>query len=800
MKTEFKYSILFILLTASTWCLAQNEAANWVFGQRAALDFNFGYPIPEQGSQIDTQEGCSSISDRLGNLLFYSDGSTVWNRNHSIMLNGEGLFGDKSSTQSAMIIPKPNDDNIYYIFTVDDRARANGLRYSEINMTFDGGLGGVTSNKNILLETPTTEKITAIESADGRSIWVISHKWNSNEFISYLVSDTGVNTTPVISAVGSVHQRTNNNNNNSIGYLKASPNREKIASVMSYQNNETQVFDFDAATGILSNPITLSNYSSEDIGPYGCEFSPDSNLLYVTEIDRANVISKVHQYDLTQPNEAAILNSAVVIAVQNDEELGGLQQALDGRIYIAVQGGETLAVISNPNEIGTAANYDFNGVYLDGNSSHYGLPPFIQSYFFATNVFRYTCFGDTTEFSINTSTVIDGISWDFGDPASGINNTSTDINPTHVFSSVGEYLVTITIDTEGETQVVYRTVTISEQPEPLNLDPLVGCEDSNGLATFDLLSAIPEDITSNPNVSVSFYETLDDAENRVNAIIAVSDFENSNGSQTIYVRLQNILSADCYSISELELITAPIPNIEAFDTAFFCENNPGDYVTIDVGPLEGSLSDYNFLWLETSETTSEIMVQSQGDYTVRITPIATISNQNPDGCYAERIISVSSSSVATITDVAVNYGNSITVFANGIGNYEYAVDDVSGPYQDSSQFSDLEPGVHTVYVRDKNNCGIVDSQFSIIGFPKVFTPNGDGDNDIWQVKGLTAQFQPNAKIYIFNRYGKLMKELLPTSEGWDGTFNGNLLPTGGYWFSVTLQDGTIYKDHFTLKR
>ncbi|WP_191860268.1 T9SS type B sorting domain-containing protein [Hanstruepera ponticola] len=785
---------------SSNWMTAQNEAANWVFGQRASLNFNFGYPVPEQGSQIDTQEGCSSISDRLGNLLFYSDGSTVWNRNHEIMPNGEGLLGDKSSTQSAMIIPKPDDENIYYIFTVDDRARSNGLRYSEINMTFDGGMGGVTTNKNILLETPTTEKITAIESADGRSIWVISHKWNSNEFISYLVSDAGVNTTPVISAVGSMHQRTGNNNNNSIGYLKASPNREKIASVMSYQNNETQVFDFDAATGILSNPITLSNYTSDDIGPYGCEFSPDSNLLYVTEIDRENVNSKIHQYDLTQPTEAAILNSALVIAEQPDEELGALQQALDGRIYVAVQGGETLAVISNPNEIGSASNYDFNGVYLDGNSSHYGLPPFIQSYFFATNVFRYTCFGDNTEFTINTSTVIDSITWNFGDPASGTNNTSTDLNPTHVFTSIGEYVVTITIETEGETQVVYRTVTISEQPEPLDLDPLVGCEDSSGIATFDLISAIPDDITTNPNVAVSFYESLDDAENRVNAIIDVNNFENSSGSQIVYVRLQNILSADCYSISELELITALRPIVEEFDTAFFCENNPGDSVTIDVGPLEGNLTDYIFLWLESQETTPEIMVQSQGDYTVRITPISTISAQNPDGCYAERVVTVSSSSIATINDVVVNFGNTITVFVSGIGDYEFAVDDVNGPYQDSSQFTNLEPGVHTVYVRDKNDCGIAENQFSIIGFPKVFTPNGDGTNDVWQVKGLTAQFQPNAKIYIFNRYGKLMKELLPTSVGWDGTFNGNPLPTGGYWFSVQLQDGRIYKDHFTLKR
>ena len=169
----------------------------------------------------------------------------------------------------------------------------------------------------------------------------------------------------------------------------------------------------------------------------------------------------------------------------------------------------------------------------------------------------------------------------------------------------------------------------------MTLEPLVGCEEGTGFATFNLSSAIPEDIASNPNIAVAFFESLEDAENRVNAIIAVSEFQNSNNIETVYVRLQNVLSADCYSISELELITAQQPIVEPYDTAFFCENNPGDAVTIDVGPLEGSLSEYIFLWLETGETTAEIMVQNQGDYTVRITPIATISEQNPEGCFAQ---------------------------------------------------------------------------------------------------------------------------------------------------------------------
>ncbi|MBP92616.1 MAG: hypothetical protein CMC55_00690 [Flavobacteriaceae bacterium] len=785
------------MLFLTTLGHAQNEAANWYFGNRGGLSFNFGYPVPITGALINTPEGCSSISDKLGNLQFYSDGITVWNRNNNVMLNGNNLLGDKSSTQSAMIIPKPNDENIYYLFTVDDRGGPNGLRYSEINMTLDNGLGGVTGTKNVLLANPVTEKITAIESSDGRSIWVISHKWNSNEFISYLVSDSGVNTTPVISAIGSYHEI---NINNTIGYLKASPNREKIACVKSYENNETQVFDFDSTTGILSNPITISNYSSNDLGPYGCEFSPDSNLLYVSEIDRVNSTSRIHQYDLTQPNQTAIINSDIIIAEETNEQFGALQQALDGKIYVAVKGEEYLAMISEPNSLGSPANFELNGVYLNGNISEYGLPPFIQSYFFATNVFRNTCFGDSTEFSINTSTIIDSISWDFGDPSSGANNTSSDLNPTHVYSNPGDYVVTISIETEGEIQVVYRALTISEQPDSLILEPLLACEGDNGVTTYNLVSAIPNEIANNPNIGVTFYENLSDAENRLNALNNVTQYETVLSSNNLYVRLQNIFSADCFSISELELITALRPNIEETEDIFFCENSNDSSVTIDVGVLEGPLSDYNFLWLESLETTPEITVQNQGSYTVRITPTSTITSGNLDGCFAERVVTVSSSSIATITDINVFNESNITILNSGSGDYEYALDDINGPYQNNPNFLNLEAGVHTVFVRDKNNCGIAQDSVAIIGFPKVFTPNGDGDNDIWQVQGLSKQFQPKSEIFIFDRYGKLLKQIQPTGTGWDGTFNGSPVSTGGYWFSVKLEDGTVYKGHFTLLR
>ena len=176
---------------------------------------------------------------------------------------------------------------------------------------------------------------------------------------------------------------------------------------------------------------------------------------------------------------------------------------------------------------------------------------------------------------------------------------------------------------------------------------------------------------------------------------------------------------------------------------------------------------------------------------------------NVNGCSKNRTITVLPSNIATfssieVTDVSDN--NTITVLVTGEGDYEFALDHVNGSYQDSNTFEDVRPGFHTVFVRDKNQCGIVDKVVSVIGFPKYFTPNDDGYNDTWQVSGVSAQFQPNSLIYIFDRYGKLLKQLDPKSAGWDGTFNGSALPTDDYWFAVTLEDGRVFKSHFTLKK
>jgi gliding motility-associated-like protein len=143
--------------------------------------------------------------------------------------------------------------------------------------------------------------------------------------------------------------------------------------------------------------------------------------------------------------------------------------------------------------------------------------------------------------------------------------------------------------------------------------------------------------------------------------------------------------------------------------------------------------------------------------------------------------------------------NTIEAIATGIGDYEYSLDE--GPWQDSGVFSDVSPGLRLITARDKNGCGIETIEVSVIDYPLYFTPNGDGNNDTWNI----ADIGSDAKIYIFDRYGKLLKQLSPTGQGWNGTYNGNMLPTSDYWFTVeyiepSTNASKVFRAHFTLKR
>ena len=268
------------------WCVTlsygQKEASNWFFGENAGIKFNLDNNTVTTltNGQINTREGCSSISDASGNLLFYTDGSTVYNKLHQIMLNGFGLMGDKSSSQSAIVVPKPNNSNIYYIFTVGSNETKTGLNYSVIDMTLDNGMGAVTEKNNSLLGA-CSEKITAVlKDCVSKDIWVVTLAAEDgvsnylNTYYAFEVSSLGVNKTPVKTTfntfIGDVR-----------GYLKLSPDGKKVA--IANIEDGLLIYDFDASTGKLSNEqLLFINSSNGGIYPYGIEFSPNSELLYVS--------------------------------------------------------------------------------------------------------------------------------------------------------------------------------------------------------------------------------------------------------------------------------------------------------------------------------------------------------------------------------------------------------------------------------------------------------------------------------------------------------------------------------------
>lgn len=367
----------------------------WCFGFGAGLDFRYDPPLAVDGSNMDQWEGCASISNENGELLFYTNGVNVWDANHSLMPNGTGLYGSSSSSQSGVIIPQPGNSDLYYVFTLDRNGDYEvghkGLCYSVVDMSLNSGSGDVISaQKNIELNNPNTEKITAVIHENDEDIWILTHDWGNNKFLAYLLSSSGLNTTPVESAVGFVHYDSFNGWCAG-GYMKVSPNGDKIA-LNILGAHTTQLFDFNPATGVVSNPMTLSTTRHQ---AYGLEFSPDASKLYTTAWEHNNIL----QYDLSLGDEASIAASETEIGVSavsggsNYSGLGAMQLGPDARIYVSKDangiGGNVnalngwLGYIENPNSnmAKSIVSYVDKGVYLGGNASGIGLPVFIQSFF-----------------------------------------------------------------------------------------------------------------------------------------------------------------------------------------------------------------------------------------------------------------------------------------------------------------------------------------------------------------------------------------------------------------------------------
>jgi gliding motility-associated-like protein len=1076
-KFWLKTWLIVVTILLSQDAISQNETKIWYFGQNAGLDFNSGSPIALTDGQLSTNEGCATIADNSGSLLFYTDGITVWNKNHAVMSNGTGLMGNPSTTQAATIVPMPSSSNLYYIFTLDSYGGANGFRYSIVDMSLDSGNGAITS-KNVLIYTPSCEKLAIVKHANTSDYWVVTHGWGNATFYSYLLTSSGLSATSIESNIG-INVSTFDTDE-AIGYMRISPDGSKLA-LCYYFSSVLQLFDFNQNTGELSNEITI--YTGETgSNLYGLEFSPNSKVLYFT---KELLTTKIYQCNL----EASDIPSTVLPVYSNSNPLvSALQLGPDNKIYIGQNGSTKLGVINQPNLIGTSCNIEVNAIDLAGKYCLRGLPPFISSFF---NVGFYTsnvCVGNSASFTLNAQSAPTSVLWDFGD-----GNTSSTTNPNHVYTSAGTYIVSVTATGSTGTATNSRDITIYPLPTLLtstatlkqcdddsdgfsvfnlqestsllvsnatgftftyfetdaeaqsNTNPITNptsytnemvtndivfvrvqnsngcfqvaqlnlivsttlipasfqyvitsCDDaasgsitdgiSNNFDFTDATAAITALYPAGQSLTIKYYTSLNDAVTEVNAITNTTNYSNVGypDTQSIFVRVDNQLDNDCLGLGQhITLNVERIPvvqplvinscdddqdgvnqfdttNLEAnllngltnvsvsytdssgipivmtnpylttsqtinatvsntfgeqcdftttiqfivddlpeafpidatltttcddeadptlqngiypFDTSTFqstilgsqtgmivkyydafgnllstplpnpflsasqtllvevsnsvnsnciatntiplvvnerpkinlsgselvCSNNPSFTKIINAGLSNPSeIGNYSYTWylngtILAGENHYTLTVNTAGTYSVDV--------ENANGCVTARTIIVTSSNTATIDSVEINdlvNNNSILILVSGDGNYTYSMDGQN--YQNNNFFDNLLPGIYTVYVNDELGCGFTTQEISVLGIPKFFTPNNDGTNDYWNINGVSQQFNANATIRIYDRFGKLLKQIKPLSVGWDGTYNGYTVLSDDYWYVIELENGRTVKGHFTLKR
>jgi len=535
---------------------SQGEANIWYFGYNAGLDFNSGTPVALTDGQLYTEEGCATISNAQGQLLFYTDGITVYNRHHQIMQNGVGLMGHSSSTQSATVVPKPGFANLFYIFTTDNEHDSNGFRYSVVDMTLDNGNGAIISDeKNILVYTPTIENLGITKHANGIDYWIITHGWDGNSFITYLLTSSGLNDTPVITNIGLPVTGTGFK---AAGTIKVSPSGTKLA--FTSVSDFAQLFDFDNSTGVLSNEITLITESGE---LYGAAFSPDESVLYIS-----NSINKIHQFDLNAPN---IPDSQIYIFNSLGYYPGQMQIGKDNKIYVAFLNKTYLGVINNPNVVGTGCDFVLEGVSLNGRKSRTGLPSFNQSFFFTPSIqLSSSCEEESIDFSFETNQTVLSAVWNFGDGA-----ISSEISPTHTYSIAGNYTVSVTVTTPFGTGTNTREIAIF--PKPVLVSDTVSlkqCDDDNdGFSLFNLSEANQLVVNSTIGLTFRYFETFSEAENNTNPITNFINYENQTvNTYTVFIRIEN--ENGCHRIATLNLIVSTTLIPSSFQRVFtVCDDN-----------------------------------------------------------------------------------------------------------------------------------------------------------------------------------------------------------------------------------
>ncbi len=404
-KTLFTILVLLQCITAFSQVGNAKRAWHWYFGWNAGLDFSSGTMQEDINGQVYIDEGACSISDTAGNLLFYAgpnggtepgeNNMTVYNANHEIMQNGTDIDCGWSGRQNSIIVPLPESDNIYYLFTIGHYSEPYetqlGFKYNIIDMSLDGGMGAVTQKNIEIYPSPYyntfSEILTAVHHANCRDVWVMVHRFYSDDFLAYLLTENGLEDEPVVNHIGY-------HTTNCIGWgMKFSPNGKYAAVNKSYmwlslstELDTLELYKFDNETGVLSDRIAIPMDSSL----WGKEFSYTNDLLYTFEIHEyeLEVPPSIYQYNISKWQKSYIMDSKTLIG-NYFFPIPDLHLTPINTILITGDLLNTVGLIQYPNNDGISCSVIPNALTITNNTA-WNCPNFVRSYF-NTDSTAYNC-------------------------------------------------------------------------------------------------------------------------------------------------------------------------------------------------------------------------------------------------------------------------------------------------------------------------------------------------------------------------------------------------------------------------
>ena len=700
----------------------QKEGGIVIFGEDVGIDFNFSPPrVFSTGTTFFSEEGSATASDADGNLLFYTNGNEFWNRNHQKMPGSGGP--DFTTTTQVAIARVPQSTTSFYVFTVG--YQGGPLQYSLVDMNEEEGLGNLVFSKTTLYDS-AVEKLSVIERANTDTLWLVSHEYGSDRFRSFVITPSGLDTAAIVSATGLTHEVVANGTT-AIGYLKHSLDGKKLASAIygrlaGSSRGALELFDFNDSSGVVSNPMLLSD-TAQSSEYYGVEFSPDGSKLYATSTSFGNLI----QYNLAA-DSSEIISSAVTIASGID---GALQLAPNGKIYIAgTVLSSTLDVIHQPNELGTACEFQASGLDLEGRRVVFGLPRFRRELKELNIIAQGPCEKSPFQFSLDGEESIANIRWDFGDG----NSIEEFTTPQHTYGESGVYTISTAITREnGSTASGETKVFVRELPTfSLGKDSTI-CDSAS--------------ITLNPTAEALYTYTWSDGS------VGAQFTTNQPGN---YWAIAN--DSYCESTDTISISTLNSPSFSLEDTVL-CQEQ-----VLDIS-LESP--ETAFIW-DDGVAGGQRSIAEAGVYEV--------VGENFCGSLAQSITVtyLPYLSLDLGDDQVLCFGESITLDAFSESASYLWNDNSTEP-----EFTINEEGTFFVSIFNKceeltDSIAVDEFKFEDLKIPNVFTPNGDGFNDQFEIRSPQA----NSAIRIYDRSGK---EVFSSNQ-YQNDWSAENLPSGTYFY------------------